>query len=166
MPQYRLQVLLDLRERAKKMAEEAFAEATQVLADEKVRLEEERTLMQEMIEDRHERRAEYARKLTTGEMRVTDQSNAYKFIERLKEREADQQIVVDGQQEQVREAEKEMRLRQQELIEAARDHEALVKHRDKWLEEVKRERMMKEEDAMDEIGQTIFQQRLRSGDCF
>lgn len=161
MPKYRLQALLEIREQSKKEAEEAFASANQTLAAEKQRLLDEQARLKEMTEDRYARREEYARKLATGEMKVTDQSNAYRYLERLKEREAQQQLVIDGQQEQVREAEKAVRKRQEELVEAARDLEALVKHRDKWLAEVRKERMMKEEDALDEIGQTIFQQRRR-----
>lgn len=163
MPTYRLQALLEIRERAKKEAEEIFAQATQALREEQDKLAAEERRLEEMIEDRHRRRESYARQLASGEMKVTDQSNAYRYIERLKEKEAEQQTVIDAQREQVREAEKEMRRCQAALVEAARELEALVKHKEKWAEQVKRERMMREENIMDEIGQTIFQQRSKNG---
>ncbi len=161
MPQYRLQTLLEIRERAKKEAEEAFALAMRQLADEEARLKEEEDHLERMIEDRHRRRAEYARQLASGEMKITDQSNAYRYIDRLKEKEIEQQTVIDAQRAQVREAEKAVKRAQEILVTATQDMKALEKHKEKWAEEVRRERMMKEEDALDEIGQSIFQQRLR-----
>lgn len=161
MPQYRLQALLEIRERAKKEAEEAFAEAMQMLAEEQARLRQEEENLERMIADRHRRREDYARKLASGEMKVTDQSNAYRFIERLKEKEVEQQTVIDAQKEQVREAEKEVKRAQDALVLATQELKALEKHKEKWLEEVRRERMLREENTMDEIGQAIFQQQLK-----
>jgi flagellar export protein FliJ len=162
MPKYRLQTLLELRERAKKDAEEVFAQALQQLAEEEARLREEEENLERMIEDRHRRREEYARKLASGEMKVTDQSNAYRYIERLKEKEVEQQTVIDAQKEQVREAEKEVKRAQDALVLANQELKALEKHKEKWEEEVKRERMLREENAMDELGQSIFQQSLKN----
>lgn len=162
MPKYRLQTLLEIRERAKKEAEEAFAYAMQMLAEEQARLAEEEENLERMIADRHRRREEYARQLASGEMKITDQSNAYRYIERLKEKEVDQQTVIDAQKEQVREAEKEVKRAQDALIEATQEMKALEKHKEKWAEEVRRERMMREEGVMDEIGQAIFQQQLKN----
>jgi flagellar export protein FliJ len=162
MPKYRLQTLLELRERAKKDAEEVFARALQQLAEEEARLREEEENLERMIEDRHRRREEYARKLASGEMKVTDQSNAYRYIERLKEKEVEQQTVIDAQKEQVREAEKEVKRAQDALVLANQELKALEKHKEKWEEEVKRERMLREENAMDELGQSIFQQSLKN----
>ena len=161
MPKYRLQVLLEIRERAKKEAEENFAQAMRELAEEEQRLQQEKDLLEQMIADRHRRREDYSRKLASGEMKVTDQSNAYRYIERLKERELEQQAVIDAQQERVREAEKEVKRAQAALVEATQALKALEKHKEKWAKQVRKERMAREEDTLDEIGQTIFQQRLR-----
>ncbi|MEO1230935.1 MAG: flagellar export protein FliJ [Myxococcota bacterium] len=161
MPKYRLQTLLELRERAKKEAEEAFAYAMQRLNEEKERLRQEQETLERMVEDRHRRREEYARKLASGEMKVTDQSAAYRYIDRLKEREVEQQTVIDAQQEQVREAEKEVQRAQEALVAATQDLKALEKHKENWEAEVRRERMLREEGVMDEIGQAIFQQQLK-----
>lgn len=164
MPKYRLQTLLEIRERAKKEAEEAFALAMQALEREKDRLREEEESLERMVADRHRRREEYARKLASGEMKVTDQSAAYRYIDRLKEREVDQQTVIDAQREQVREAEKELLRAQEALVAATQDLKALEKHKENWQAEVRRERMIREEGVMDEIGQAIFQQQLKNGD--
>lgn len=156
MATYRLEALLGIRKRAEEHAKEVFAQAMSALAREKQTLKEYEDELKRMIEDRQRRRAEYAQKLASGEMKVTDQSAAYRYIDRLKEKEAEQQVRIDGQKENVREAEKGLKRAQDALIAATQDLKALEKHKEKWAEEVKRERAMREEEMMDEIGQTIF----------
>lgn len=159
MAVYRLQALLGIRERAEESAKEAFANAMAALSREKQALKELEDELQRMIADRKRRREEYSQKLASGEMKVTDQSSAYRFIERLKEKEAEQQARIDGQKEQVREAEKALKRAQDVLIVATQDLKALQKHKEKWAEEVKRERQQREEDNLDEIAQTIYSRR-------
>lgn len=158
MATYRLQALLGIRERAEEAAKEAFALAMNALAKEQKTLQDMEDELVRMIEDRKRRREEYSQKLASGEMKITDQSAAYRFIDRLKEREAEQSARIDGQREAVREAEKVLKRAHDALVVATQELKALEKHKEKWAEEVKRERMMKEEDMMDEIGQTIFNQ--------
>src|SRR5262245_13236247 len=116
MATYRLQALLGIRERAEAAAKEVFANAMNALAKEKQTLKEMEEQRQRMIEDRKRRREEYSQKLASGEMKVTDQSAAYRFIERLKEREAEQAARIDGQKEAVREAEKNVKRAQDALV--------------------------------------------------
>ncbi|MCC7380696.1 MAG: hypothetical protein IT384_02645 [Deltaproteobacteria bacterium] len=156
MATYRLQVLYEMKERAEEAAKEVFARAQQALRDEEKKLEDYKLELERMIEDRKRRREEYSLKLASGEMKVTDQSAAYRFIERLKEKEAEQQIKIEAQRDQVRQAEKQVKLAQDALVVATQDLKALQKHKEKWQAEVKKERAAKEEDAMDEIGQVIF----------
>jgi flagellar export protein FliJ len=151
-----LQSLLGIRERAEEAAKEVFANAMNLLARERQTQKDMEDELQRMIADRKRRREEYSQKLASGEMKVTDQSAAYRFIERLKEKEAEQSARIDAQKEQVREAEKALKRAQDALIVATQDLKALQKHKEKWEEEVKKDRMMREEDMMDEIGQTIF----------
>ena len=159
MANYRLQTLLEIRERAEEEAKQVFAEAMAQLHREQQTLQEMKDELERMIEDRKRRREEYANKLASGEMKVTDQSAAYRFIDRLKEKEAEQKGRIDGQRENVREAEKQVKRAQDALITATQDLKALQKHKEKWQEAVKRERALKEADALDEIAQTIYQQQ-------
>jgi flagellar export protein FliJ len=157
MAVYRLETLLGIRERAEESAKEAFASAVSALHKEQEALKEMERELERMIEDRKRRREEYSQKLASGEMKITDQSSAYRFIERMKEREADQQAKIEGQKEMVREAEKLVKRAKDALIVATQELKALQKHKEKWAEEVKRERQMREEDTLDEIAQTIYQ---------
>lgn len=159
MAKYRLQTLLEIRERAEEEAKQVFAEAMSQLHAEQQTLQEMKDELERMVEDRKRRREEYANKLASGEMKVTDQSAAYRFIDRLKEKEVEQKGRIDGQRENVREAEKQVKRAQDALITATQDLKALQKHKEKWAEQVKKERAMKEADMLDEIAQTIYQQR-------
>lgn len=160
---YRLQALLQIREREEEAAKQAFAEAVNHLREQERILEEHQQELKRMVEDRLQRRQEYARKLAAGEMKITDQSGAYRFIDRLKEREQEQQGVIDGQKENVREAENDVKRAQDNLVTATQNLKALLKHKEKWQEARKRALQMKEENMLDEIAQTIFQKN-QSGD--
>jgi flagellar export protein FliJ len=161
LPPYRLQTLLEIRERAEEEAKNVFARAMAQLNEEKRIQKEMEDELQRMIEDRKRRRQEYADKLASGEMKITDQASAYRFIDRMKEMEQEQQGRIDGQRENVREAEKVLKRAQDALIQATQDLKALQKHKEKWAEEVRKEMALKEEDMLDEIGQTIFSQNSR-----
>ncbi len=159
MPVYRLQALYDIKERKEKDAKEAFAAAQQALRDQQKLQKDMEEELQRMIEDRHRRREEYSQKLASGEMKVTDQSSAYRYIERLKDKEKEQEFKIEAQKEQVRNAEKEVKRSQDALIVATQDLKALQKHKEKWLADWKKEVAMKEEDNLDEIGQVIFNRK-------
>lgn len=161
LPPYRLQTLLEMRQRAEEEAKNVFAKAMAQLNEEKRIQKEMEDELQRMIEDRKRRRQEYADKLASGEMKITDQASAYRFIDRMKEMEQEQQGRIDGQRENVREAEKVLKRAQDALIQATQDLKALEKHKEKWADEVRREMALKEEDMLDEIGQTIFSQQNR-----
>src|SRR5438105_2941372 len=108
MARYRLQTLLEMRERAEQAAKDAYAVAQAALREQEKILKELEEELERMIEDRKRRREEYSRKLASGEMKVTDQAAAYRFIERLKEKETEQKFKIESQKEVIRNAEKEM----------------------------------------------------------
>lgn len=159
---YRLQTLLEIRERAEEDAKQVFAQAMAQLNQEKQTLKDMQDELERMIADRHRRREEYAQKLASGEMKVTDQAAAYRYIDRLKEKEAEQKGRIDGQRENVREAEKQLKRAQDALIVATQDLKALEKHKENWQTQVKKERAAREADMLDEIAQTIYQQKNRN----
>lgn len=162
MAKYRLQALLEIRERAEEEAKNAFADATRALREEEQALKDLGTELEEMIADRLRRREDYAQKLASGEMKVTDQAAAYRYVDRMKEKEQEQRGRIDGQLENVRDAEKHLKLAQDALIEATQDLKALLKHKEKWADEIKKKRKIREEDNLDEIAQVIFNQQRKN----
>lgn len=159
MAKYRLQALLEIRERAEEAAKQAFADAQQALRAEEETLEQFKQELKDMVADRLRRREEYSQKLASGEMKITDQSSAYRFLDRLKEKETDQKFKIEGQKENVRLAEMQVKRAQDELIAATQDLKALLKHKEKWEQKLKKERQQRENDMLDEIGQVIFNSR-------
>ncbi|MBI3179099.1 MAG: hypothetical protein HYZ27_05520, partial [Deltaproteobacteria bacterium] len=121
-----------MRQRAEEEAKNAFAEAQRALRLEEKKLAEEEDMLERMVEDRKRRREEYSRKLASGEMKVTDQSSANRFLDRMKEKEVEQKDRIEAQREQVRRAEKEVKKAQDALIEATQALKALQKHKENW----------------------------------
>ena len=158
---YRLQALLQIREREEETAKQAFADAMNYLRAQEKKLQELEQELARMAEARKARREEHTRKLASGEMKITDQSAAFRYIDRLKKREQEQQGLINAQQEHVDRTEEKLRLAQEGLVKATQNLKALVKHKEKWKDERKRARQQKEEDLLDEIAQTIFQQKQR-----
>jgi flagellar export protein FliJ len=155
MAKYRLQALLGIRERAESEAKQVFADAQAILREQEDLLKSYEQELENMIADRLRRREEYSQKLASGEMKISDQSSAYRYIDRLKEKETDQKYKIEGQKESVRQAEMEVKRAQDALIIASQELKALLKHKEKWAAEIKKKRDQREADEMDEIGQTI-----------
>ena len=158
-PVYRLQAVLQLREHEEEAAKRAFADALNHLRQQEQVLQNLEQELERMVEDRKRRRDAYTKKLASGELKVTDQSNASRYIDRLREHEQEQQGLIDGQQENVRNAERGRQRAQENLMEATRNVKTLLKHKEKWQEARKRTRQLKEDDMLDEIAQTVFRKQ-------
>ncbi|MEE2902756.1 MAG: hypothetical protein VYC39_10510 [Myxococcota bacterium] len=156
MAQYRLQALLGIRERAEEEAKQYFADMQAALRHQEELLQEFEKELEDMIAERLRRREEYSQKLASGEMKITDQSSAYRYIDRLKERETDQKYKIEGQKESVKQAEMDLKRSKDALVHATQELKALLKHKEKWETELKKKRAQRQADEMDEIGQTIY----------
>src|SRR5688572_21868707 len=146
-PAYRLQVLFEMREKAKEAAEEVYAEKKELVVVEQKKLEEMKNHLKEMIQKRQERKADYSERTRRGEYTVNQIQANDRHIEKMKAQEAAYQVEIDRQQERVVEAERVAEEAMALLVKATQDFKALEKHKEKWQKAVKREMMMKEEDA-------------------
>lgn len=161
MPQYRLQTLLEIRERAKEAAEQAFATAMQQLAAEKQKLKE-------MEEDLERRKAERKQKVMAYLADVMKKGSGAgglnmmnRFEERLKDEEAQCALEIERQKEAVKAAEENVEAKRREMAEAAKELKAIEKHKDTWKAEVKKERDAREELTQEEIGNALHLMRNR-----
>jgi flagellar export protein FliJ len=156
MPPYRLQTLLEIRERKKEAAERELSRTMHELKlarDKQAAMELE---LQRMIAKREERRRDYMQKAMKGEIAAQEAVNINKYIERLKEQELVQQDAIEGQKAVVAQREEDVEEARKALVFATQELKALEKHKEKWVEEVKKARAAKEEEEMDELAQTIF----------
>lgn len=159
LPPYRLQALMDLRARKKEEAERALGECIAALKTEQDRLKQMEVELERMVARREAKKREYAEKAMRGEMDARGAVSANLYIDRLKEQEQLQQNAIDGQKGVVEQKKKAVDEAREALVKATQDLKALEKHKEKWAEEIKRERQAKEEETLDELAQTIFLNR-------
>ena len=159
-PAYRLQVLFEMREKKKKEAEELYAEKKRKVIEEQKKLDEMRQKLKEMVQLRQNKKAEYAERTRMGEYTVSQIQANDRHVERLKQQEAAYQVEIDRQQERVQEAERIAAEQMEVVVKCTQDFKALEKHKEKWLKQVKREQMLKEELAAEDIAQSQYFQKL------
>lgn len=167
LPPYRLATLLEIRERTKDEKERALGEAIGELERQKARkvaLEEE---LAQMRHRREELRRTYMDKAMRGQVAAQEAVRHNAYVEHLKDMEKRQAEAIAAQAEVVAEHERLVELARTALLEATQALKALEKHREKWLEGVKKEIAAKEEAVMDDVAQTIFlrheAEKLREG---
>jgi flagellar export protein FliJ len=156
MPEYRLQVLLEMRQRAEKEAQDKLAEEKKKLAAEQNKLKKLKEQKQQMIQARLARRDELTQKMRAGQMAVKKIQDEYRFLERMAQEITVMDDVIYRQEQAVKAQEIEVQAALEILVKKSQELKALEKHKEKWAKEVKAERARKEEDKMDEIGQQIF----------
>jgi flagellar export protein FliJ len=162
MPAYRLQTLLEMRERAEEAAKQAFSEAVKAFHKEK-------EILEAMRAELTRRRQERKEKVLAHRMSVLSakalQANSFEqfecFERRLKEEEAKLELEIGAQEGNVKRAEQRMEQRRLEMAEAAKEKKAIEKHKEQWAKQVRYERQMREELLQEEIGNTLHLQRRR-----
>ena len=162
MPPYRLQALLEIRERAEEEAKQAFSDAVKALDKEKKTLE---GMIQELERKKVERKAKvqaYLQEVMAKGGGVGGFQQMNRFEDRLKDEEAQLALEIERQREVVDQAEKLVEQRREEMAEAAKERKAIEKHKDNWKKQIKYERQQKEEMNIEEIGNTLHLQRIRS----
>lgn len=164
MPQYRLQTLLEMRERTEEEAKQAFSDAMKALAKEKEAL----VKLEEDLERRKAARKQKVQEFLADVMKKGVGANGIgqmnRFEDRLKDEEKQVALDIERQKETVRQAEQLVELRRMEMADAAKEKKAIEKHKDNWKAEVKKERQAREELNQEEIGNTLHLQRTRAAE--
>jgi hypothetical protein len=161
MPAYRLQTLLEIRQRAKEAAEQAFSEAVREVAKEEA---EQKRLEQDLERRRIERRQkmdDYLADIMVKGTGVSGMASMGRYENRLKDEETQVSLEIERQKEAVKQAKKRMEERRVEMAQAAMDLKAIEKHKEKWQKQVKAERDAREELVQEEIGNVLHLARQR-----
>ncbi|RME53973.1 hypothetical protein D6783_00245 [Candidatus Woesearchaeota archaeon] len=157
MAKYRLQTLLELRERTKKEKEEQLAEAKKNLQNEQQKLEQLRKQLQDMRDMRATKEREMFEKASSGELGVNGWVTAERYLKRLdKEIEEFEQNDIKEQEKVIAFAEQEVEWANEEMLQALQEYKALEKHKENWETEYKKEMAAKEELNQEEIAQALF----------
>ena len=161
MPPYRLQTLMEIRERAKEAAEQVFSEAVR----EVTRQEKEQQRLEQDLETRKGERKHkvdlYLQEIMARGAGVSGMNSMNRYEQRLKDEEAQVALEIERQKEVVKRAKKVMEEKRQEMAQAAMDLKAIEKHKEKWQKEVKAARDAREELAQEEIGNALHLARTR-----
>lgn len=161
MPPYRLQTLLEMRERAKEAAEQAFSEAVREVARQE---KEQQRLEQDLVQRKADRQAKidaYLQEIMARGAGVSGMNSMNRYEQRLKDEEAQVALEIERQKEVVKRAKKFMEEKRQEMAQAAMDLKAIEKHKEKWQKEVKAARAAREELTQEEIGNALHLARTR-----
>ena len=161
MPPYRLQVLLEMRERAKEEAEQAFSNAVKALEKEKA---EQKRLEEDLAKRKAERKQKvkaYLDQVMAKGAGINGLTMMNRYEERLKDEEAQVALEIERQKEAVKVAERLVEQRRREMAEAAKELKAIEKNKENFQKQVRAERQAREELNQEEIGNTLFLMRQR-----
>jgi flagellar biosynthesis chaperone FliJ len=161
MPPYRLQVLLEMRERAKEEAENAFSDAVKALEKEKAELKRLEEDLARRKAERKQKVKEYLDQVMAKGAGINGLTMMNRYEERLKDEEAQVALEIERQKEAIKVAERLVEQRRREMAEAAKELKAIEKHKETFQKQVRAERQAREELNQEEIGNTLFLMRQR-----
>jgi flagellar biosynthesis chaperone FliJ len=153
---YPLQTLFELREKAKKETEEAFAKAKQKHDAAKQKLQTMQTDLENMIAARKGKQHEYAEGLRQKETQVKTAQVQQQHVKSLMKQEEDQKEAIEKQRDVVSQEREKMKHAQKIMITASQEYKALEKHKEKWQLEKKKRIENKLEIQADELAQSQF----------
>ncbi|HZH74624.1 MAG TPA: flagellar assembly protein FliH [Archangium sp.] len=161
MPPYRLQVLLEMRERAKEEAENAFSDAVKALEKEKAELKRLEEDLARRKAERKQKVKEYLDQVMAKGAGIKGLTMMNRYEERLKDEEAQVALEIERQKEAIKVAERLVEQRRREMAEAAKELKAIEKHKETFQKQIRAERQAREELNQEEIGNTLFLMRQR-----
>ena len=106
MPPYRLQVLLEMRERAKEEAENAFSDAVKALEKEKAELKRLEEELARRKAERKQKVKEYLDQVMAKGAGIKGLTMMTRYEERLKDEEAQVALEIERQKEAIKVAER------------------------------------------------------------
>ena len=156
-PKYRLQVLLIIKERAKRKTEIELARAIKQLEEERKKLEKleaEKKALEERIKQEQQ---EMREKVASGHALIKDPQVHLNFIRKLKEDLEELERKIEEQKEEIKKAEKKVQRCRANYILAAQEVNTMEKHKELWQKKVNLELSMEENKLMNELGNVIHQ---------
>jgi flagellar export protein FliJ len=162
MPAYRLQTVLEMRERAEDAAKDALAMAMRALAEAQAEQKRMEADLANRKRERAEKVAAHLEEALKKGSAANGMQNMNRFEQRLREEEALLAERIEQQKDLVAQKQTEADQKRAELAEASKEKKAIEKHKEKWSKEVKHQREVHEELNQDEIGNTLHLQRQRA----
>jgi flagellar export protein FliJ len=155
-PKYRLQIVLDKRQKAKEEAEKALGEAQKALEQERKKEAECVKAVEDAKQHKENAKAELNKKILEGQLSIEKIRMGKDHVKNLdfEIKKAEQRL--EQQRQQVKQAEAFLEQRRAELIEKTKDFQAIEKHKEKWAQNLKKEIENAEQNEQEEIGNVLF----------
>jgi len=160
---YRLQPLLDVKERHKRQTEIALSKAFSELKAEQQKLVKLEAEKQEIVEKRLQTRREMSEMVSMGESRVSDSHTRLAFLKKLAEDEEKKDEEIVEQKEAIKRAEEKLAQAKRDYIDACKEVKIMEKHKELWQKKVKQKLEYQEAKMMNELGNVIHQIRKMDG---
>jgi flagellar export protein FliJ len=159
---FRLQTLFNLRERARKEAQEALFAAQQELRRKQEELDKLKTELSEKVTLRDQRRSQYAEQTASGSSTIHNIHIQERHIYALRDKEERVKVSIEEQNSVVETSQRVAQARHLEMLNANREFKSIEKLKERWAMELKKQVERKEEEATDEISQArhVNQRRL------
>ncbi len=156
---YRLQIILDKRQKAKEESEKALGEAQKALDLEKKKEQDCVQAIEEAKQRKENAKQELNRKIMEGSLSVEKIKMGKEHLKGLDFEIKKAHERLEQQKEKVREAEAFLEERRLDLIEKTKDFQAIEKHKEKWGQNLKKEMEAAEQNEQEEVGNVLFLQR-------
>jgi flagellar biosynthesis chaperone FliJ len=160
--EYRLQLILEQREEKKDECQKALNEAEKALKAEQKKLEQKFEERRQIDVRKAQATEDFQNRLMKPGCNISEEADRHDWYQKALDQEAlrkDEEIA--QQKAAVRRAEQAVEDAKAELEKARIELEALVKHKEKWAKEIKREEMEKEENALGELGEAMWLKQQR-----
>lgn len=160
---YRLQIVLDKRQKAKENAEKLLGEAQKALEGERKKEADCVQAVADAKQRKEDARNELNQKILEGQLSIDKIRMGKDHLKSLdfEIKKAEQKL--EEQRLKVKEAELFVEQRRSELIEKTKDFQAIEKHKEKWAENLKKELDNAEQNEQEEIGNVLFLARKIKG---
>jgi len=153
---YRLQPVLDVREKKEEEAKINFASAQNTLQQEMKKekiLKEEQKSIQQKQQDTYQ---QLSNKLSQSPMKITEFTLYQTYKKGLNNQEIKVIEKITLQQQEIKKAQLKVDSARQKFIKASKDRQVIEKHKEKWVEKIKHEIDQKEQKEQDEIGNVLY----------
>ena len=155
-PKYRLQIVLDKRQKAKEDAEKALVEAQKALEAEKQKELQCIQFVEDAKQKKEDAKAELNNKMLEGKLSIEKIRMGKDHLKSLDFEIKKAQQKLEEQRQMVAQAEAFLQQRRAELVEKTKDFQAIEKHKEKWAENLKKEMENAEQNEQEEIGNVLF----------
>ena len=162
-PKYRLEVLLKMKERAKRAAEMALARAIKALEEEKEKMKKLEEKKKEIKMKREKARTEMRQKVASGQSRIKESQFHLNYMMKLEDDEKAVDKEIEEQKELVATASDKLKRARRDYVDSATELNTMEKHKELWAKKERQVLSALENKQMNELAGTVHQMnRMRA----